>query len=610
MMRRRHEMPFGAQVLHDGRVRFRLWAPGAQRVELVLESPALPRTLPLEAGGDGWHELVTGEAAAGSRYRYSVGGGTLVPDPASRRNGQGVHGPSEVVDPEGFLWTDGDWRPLPWREAVIYELHVGTFTPEGTFAGVAGKLEHLRQLGVTAIELMPIGEFAGARGWGYDGVLPYAPASAYGSPDDLKSLVCAAHAHGIAVMLDVVYNHFGPEGNFLHLYAPPFFTSRHCTPWGTAIDFEGPQSRVVRDFFIHNALYWLEEYHLDGLRLDAVHAIFDGSQPHILDEIARAARAGPGRQRPVYLVLENCANEARWLGPAGGGSNLEARFDAQWNDDWHHCLHVLLTGESEGYYQDYQQRPHSLLCRSLAQGFAYQGESSRHLGGPRGTRSAHLPPSAFVNFLQNHDQVGNRARGERLAQLARNEAALRSAAAVLLLAPSPPLLFMGEEWGAPEPFPYFCDFESELADKVREGRLREFAHFRGSIPDPCDASTMAAARLDWRRLTEPAHVRVLDHYRRLLAIRRRDIVPLLPRIVSGACIELDPGGAFAVDWILAGGGVLHLLANLRDASAPLVGRPAGRMIFSTHPGIRAAFTRNELAPWSVTWLLERSRAGH
>jgi maltooligosyltrehalose trehalohydrolase len=597
-------MPFGAQRLPDRRVRFRLWAPAARRVDLVLESPQGSRTLPLEPCGEGWQELVTGEARAGSRYRFSIDGGALVPDPASRRNSQGVHGPSEVIDPEEFDWTDDDWRARPWRESVIYELHVGTFTPEGTFAGVARKLEHLQRLGVTAIELMPIGAFPGSRGWGYDGVLPYAPASAYGSPDELKSLVCAAHAHGIAVMLDVVYNHFGPEGNFLHLYAPQFFTERHSTPWGAAIDFEGPESRVVRDFFIHNALYWLEEYHLDGLRLDAVHAIFDSSEPHILTEIARAARQGPGRDRPVYLVLENVANEARRLGAGGDPST----FDAQWNDDWHHCLHVLLTGESDSYYRDYQPRPHALLCRSLAEGFAYQGESSPHLGGPRGERSAHLPHSAFVNFLQNHDQVGNRARGERLAQLVRGETALRAAAAVLLLAPSPPMLFMGEEWAAPEPFPYFCDFEPELAAKVRAGRLREFAHFRGPIPDPGDEATMAAAHLQWHRLTEPAHARMFDHYRRLLAIRRRDIVPLLPRIVAGACIDFDPGGAFAVDWILESGGVLHLLANLRDVTAPVIGRPAGRMIFSTHPGIRAALTRNELAPWSVTWLLERSRA--
>ena len=601
MTRRRHEMPFGAQILPGGRVRFRLWAPAAARVELVLESPSQPaNALPLERGDDGWFELITTGASAGSRYRYRIDGEALVPDPASRRNSQGVHGPSEVVDPEAFDWTDADWRAPPWQQSVVYELHVGTFTPEGTFAGVAGRLEHLERLGVTAIELMPLAEFPGARGWGYDGVLPYAPASAYGSPDDLKSLVCAAHAHGIAVMLDVVYNHFGPEGNFLHLYAPQFFTDRHTTPWGAAIDFEAPRSRAVRDFFIHNALYWLEEYHLDGLRFDAVHAIIDASEPHILTEIARAARSGPGRERPVYLVLENLDNEARRLGPPGAPDT----FDAQWNDDSHHCLHVLLTHESASYYQDYQERPHSLLCRSLAEGFAYQGESSLHLGVPRGERSAHLPPSAFVNFLQNHDQVGNRARGERLAQLAPAEA-LRAAAAVLLLAPAPPMLFMGEEWAAAEPFAYFCDFEPDLAAKVRAGRMREFAHFQGTVPDPCDAATFGSAHLEWSRLAEPAHARMLDHYRRLLAIRQRDIVPLLPRILGGACVAFDPGGAFAVDWRLRDGGVLHLLANLTDSSAPVVGRPAGRMIFATHPSIRAALTRNELAQWSVTWLLER-----
>jgi maltooligosyltrehalose trehalohydrolase len=604
MSARRHVMPFGAQLLPDGRVRFRLWAPAARRVELLLQSPPAPaRVLPLEMGTDGWSELVTHEAHAGSRYRFRVDGETAVPDPASRRNGQGVHGPSEVIDPEAFDWTDDDWRAPPWRDSVIYELHVGTFTPEGTFAGAARRLEHLQRLGVTVIELMPIGEFPGSRGWGYDGVLPYAPASAYGTPAELKSLVCAAHAHGIAVMLDVVYNHFGPEGNFLHLFAPQFFTGRHATPWGAAIDFETPGNRAVRDFFIHNALYWLEEYHLDGLRLDAVHAILDESEPHILTEIARAARSGPGRDRPVYLVLENLANEAHRLGPPGAGDT----FDAQWNDDSHHCLHVLLTGESDTYYQDYRELPHKLLCRSLAEGFAYQGEPSRHLGSPRGEPSAHLPPSAFVNFLQNHDQIGNRARGERLGQLAPMEA-VRAAAAVLLLAPSPPMLFMGEEWAAPEPFPYFCDFEPELAAKVRAGRLREFAHFQGDVPDPGDPATFASAHLQWPRLTEPAHARMFDHYRRLLAIRRRDIAPLLPRILGGACVAFDPDGAFAVDWRLRDDGILHLLANLRGACAPVVGRPAGRMIFATHPGIRAALTRNELAPWSVTWLLERSRA--
>ena len=601
MTARRHEMPFGAQVLPDRQVRFRLWAPAAGRVELVLESTQAS-ALALEKSGGGWFERITRDARAGSRYRFRIDGEALVPDPASRRNPQGVHGPSEVVDPEAFEWTDADWRAPSWRESVVYELHVGTFTPEGSFAGVSRKLEHLRRLGVTAIEIMPVAEFPGSRSWGYDGVLPYAPASAYGSPEDLKSLVCAAHAHGIAVMLDVVYNHFGPEGNFLHLYAPQFFTDRHATPWGAAIDFEASGRRAVRDFFLHNALYWLEEYHLDGLRLDAVHAIIDTSEPHILTEIAHAVRSGPGRERPVYLVLENLANEARRLGSPGAAN----AFDAQWNDDSHHCLHVLVTGESDGYYEDYRDRPHRLLCRSLAEGFAYQGESSRHLGRPSGELSALLPPSAFVNFLQNHDQVGNRARGERLSQLAPAQA-LRAAAAVLLLAPSPPMLFMGEEWAAPEPFPYFCDFEPELAKKVRQGRRREFAHFQGQMPDPGDPATFASAHLQWTRLEEATHARMFDHYRRLLAIRRRDIVPLLPRISGGACVAFDPSGAFAVDWRLRDDGVLHLLANLRDASAPVVGRPAGRMIFATHPGIRAAFGRNELAPWSVTWLLERSR---
>lgn len=607
MIARRHEMPFGAEVLADGRVAFRLWAPAAQQVDLLLETEAAgaPAVIPLRAAAanaDGWLELITAEARAGSLYRYRIDGATEVPDPASRCNPRGVHGPSQVIDPAVFDWTDAQWRAPPWRDAVLYELHVGTFTPEGTFAGVERKLEHLQRLGVSAIELMPIAEFPGTRGWGYDGVLPYAPASSYGTPAELKSLVCAAHAHGIAVVLDVVYNHFGPEGNYLHLYAPQFFTDRHATPWGAAMNFDGAASRPVRDFFIHNALYWLEEYHLDGLRLDAVHAIIDSGEPHVLTEIARAARSGPGRERPVYLVLENLNNEAHRLGPAGA----PATFDAQWNDDCHHCLHVLLTGEVDGYYQDYQERPHRLLCRSLAEGFAYQGESSRHLGCARGERSAHLPPSAFVNFLQNHDQVGNRARGERLTRLAGVDA-LRAAAAVLLLAPSPPMLFMGEEWAAAEPFPYFCDFEPELAGKVRAGRLREFAHFKGPLPDPIEPATFASAQLDWSRLTASPHARMFDHYRRLLAIRRRDIVPLLPRILGGACVAFDPGGAFAVDWRLRDDGVLHLLANLKDASAPVVGRPAGRMIFATHPGIRAAIARNELAPWSVTWLLERSR---
>jgi maltooligosyltrehalose trehalohydrolase len=612
--RRGHGMPFGAQLSPDGGVRFRLWAPAAHEVELLLYDLAgKSRPLAMTALPEGWFELVTREAGAGSRYRYRIDGEIEVPDPASRSNPEDIQMPSEVVDASAFEWDDDAWRGRPWHEAVIYELHVGTFSPEGTFAGAATKLDHLAELGVTVIELMPIADFPGARGWGYDGVLQYAPESAYGSPEDLKSLVAAAHRRGIAMMLDVVYNHFGPEGNYLHLYAPQFFTDRHHTPWGAAINFDGAGSRTVRDFYIHNALYWLEEYHFDGLRFDAVHAIIDDSNPHILNEIARAARTGPGRERPIYLVLENGDNRASFLGAQGAVDT----FDAQWNDDVHHCLHTLLTGESDGYYEDYAENPHAMLCRCLAEGFGYQGQVSAHQGNPRGEPSAHLPPTAFVNFLQNHDQIGNRALGERIAQLSRSEAALRAATAVLLLSPSPPLLFMGEEWEAPQPFPYFCDFEPELASKVREGRKREFARFEkfrdrdglAGLPDPTDIATFRSACLDWSALQQPPHDAALDHHRRLLAVRQRDIVPLIPKILTGTCIKLEASGAFAVDWRLDDGAVLHLLANLTERAVPVVGRAAGRMIFATHPNIRAAMTRNELAPWSVTWLLERGVAG-
>ena len=362
-------MPFGAELREDGSVRFRLWAPAARQVELLLRGPQGTRALQMAQAGEGWFELVTAEAGAGSRYLYRIDGGLEVPDPASRLNSEDVHGPSVVVDPTAFEWTDGTWRGRPWHEAVIYELHVGTFSPEGTFSGVERKLDHLVDLGVTAIELMPIADFPGKRNWGYDGALLYAPDTAYGTPDELKSLVCAAHERGLMVLLDVVYNHFGPEGNYLHVYAPQFFTDRHHTPWGAAINFDGADSRPVRDFFVHNALYWLEEYHFDGLRIDAIHTVCDDSPRHIVTEITEAVRQGPGRERHVHVVLENGANQARFLGPPGAPMTA----DAQWNDDVHHCLHVILTGESDGYYEDYARNPHGLLCRCLAEGFAYQG---------------------------------------------------------------------------------------------------------------------------------------------------------------------------------------------------------------------------------------------
>jgi maltooligosyltrehalose trehalohydrolase len=606
-MRRCHRMPFGAEVRPDG-VRFRLWAPAASAVQLLRYEGTDDPPLEMAAVSDGWFELTTPAARAGSRYRYRIDGTDVVPDPASRFNSHDVDGPSVVIDPTSFEWTDGNWRGRPWHESVIYELHVGTFTPEGTFAAAEQRLDQLVELGITTIELMPVADFPGRRGWGYDGVLPFAPDSAYGSPTELKWLVAGAHRRGLSVLLDVVYNHFGPEGNWLHRYAPQFFTDRHHTPWGSAINLDGAGSRVVRDFYLHNALYWLEEYHFDGLRFDAIHAIVDDSTPHLVTELANAIREGPGRDRHIHLVLENAANQSRYLGAPGARDT----HDAQWNDDVHHCLHVILTGESDGYYEDYTERPHAMLCRCLAEGFGYQGEPSRHEGRTRGEPSVELPPTAFVSFLQNHDQIGNRAFGERLASLVSNEDALRAAVAIVLLAPSPPMIFMGEEWAAPEPFVYFCDFGAELAEKVREGRKREFARFAKfsdaagvTLPDPTSEDTFRSARLDWSKRDEPRHAGWLDYYRRLLAIRSRDIVPRIPEVRSGCCIKLEDNGAFAVDWRLGNHSVLHLLANLTDHAVPIVGRAAGRAIFATHPNIRGAVTRNELQPWSVTWLLER-----
>src|SRR5262249_27251796 len=435
-VRRRHVMPFGAAVTGHEQVTFRLWAPAASTIELCLEARDGEHMLPMAAQTDGWFELEHNGAAPPVRYRYRIDGKLRVPDPASRYNPLDVHGASEVVDPLAFEWTDADWRGRPWSEAVIYELHGGPFTDEGTFRGVEARLDYLAELGVTAVELMPVADFPGRYGWGYDGVLAFAPEAAYGPPEDLKRLVQAAHGRGLMVLLDVVYNHFGPEGNYLHAYAPQFFTARHHTPWGAAINFDGPESRTVRDFFIHNALYWLEEYRFDGLRLDAVHAITDDRRPDILTELAEVVRARFEPDRHVHLVLENDANASRHLRRRSKG--LSAGYDAQWNDDMHHATHVALTGEAHGYYADYFDDPVGRLARALAEGFAYQGEKSRHRNDTlRGEPCADLPTVAFVDFLQNHDQVGNRAVGERLAALVPSEA-VEAVTLLLLLSPHIP----------------------------------------------------------------------------------------------------------------------------------------------------------------------------
>jgi len=533
-------MPCGAQVQADGRVRFRLWAPAAVQVDLCLEEDTGESFLPLGGESGGWFGLVTGRAVAGSRYHYRIDGGLQVPDPASRFQPEDVHGPSQVVDPRSWRWTDVDWCGRPWEEAVVYELHVGAFSLPGSFAAVTRRLGYLADLGITAIELMPIADFHGTRNWGYDGVLPFAPDSSYGRPEDLKDLIQTAHHKGLMVLLDVVYNHFGPEGNFLHQYAPQFFTDRHHTPWGAAINFDGPGSEMVRRFFIHNALYWLEEYHFDGLRLDAVDAIRDDSAPDFLEELAATVRQGPGRERHLHLILENDNNAARYLVRDRDGHPRQ--YTAQWNDDFHHALHVLLTGEVDGCYADCKDRPVWYLGRCLAQGFGYQGEPSVYRGGARrGEPSQSLPPTAFVSFLQNHDQAGSRPFGERIQRLTDPER-LRAAIALLLLAPAPPLLFMGEEFAAAQPFQFFCDFGPELAAAVAAGRRRGFACFEGfarllehrAPPDPNDPNSFDHSKPDWAGLGESPHGDWLGFYRNLLTLRHNQIVPRLAGMQSDA----------------------------------------------------------------------------
>ncbi len=587
-------MPFGAEVRRDGTVRFRLWAPTHADVRLELDE--MPDPLVMRPAGDGWHELVTDRARPGTRYRFGLPNGMWVPDPASRHQPKDVHGPSEVVDPATYEWSDRHWQGRPWEEAVLYELHIGAFTPEGTFQAAIGKLEHLVSLGVTALEIMPVGDFPGERNWGYDGVLPYAPDSSYGRPEDLKALIDAAHARGLMVLLDVVYNHFGPEGAYLHAIAPGTFTDRHKTPWGAAIDFDGPHSGPVREYFIHNALYWLEEFHLDGLRLDAVHAILDDGPIHLLDELSSRAR-DENPNRPIHLLLENEENAASRHRRGSPGW-----YTAQWNDDVHHVLHTAASGESQAYYADYLNDTEK-LGRALAEGFAFQGEMMPYRGRERGEPSADLDPTAFVAFIQNHDQIGNRPFGDRLTAFAPAEA-VRAVAAVYLLLPQIPMLFMGEEWGAAQPFPFFCDFGPELAEAVRKGRREEFARFadfhspenRERIPDPTAEETFASAKLAWDDVLRLPHTAWLAWYGRLLAVRHAEIVPILRLIKSGGRYDVFGDGAVVVSWSLGEGRTLSLTANLSPRPVSGLPPPDGRILWQE--GDQDA---DRFGPWAVRW---------
>ncbi len=587
---RAHIGHHGPELLDDGTTRFRLWAPDAQNVSLIVVGA---QTLPMTATEEGWYSI-DAPYGAGTLYRFLIDDELHVPDPASRAQAGDVHAPSLVVDTHNnYLWRNSSWLGRPWHETVLYETHVGLY---GGFAAMEQHLAGLAELGVTAIELMPIAEFPGDRNWGYDGVLPYAPEAAYGSPEELKHLIDTAHGLGLMVFLDVVYNHFGPDGNYLGRYARHFFRHDQQTPWGDGIDF---RRREVRDFFIDNALMWLMDYRFDGLRFDAVHAIPDRS---FLTELAERVHATVEPGRHVHLVLENEDNRS---------SLLTQGFTAQWNDDGHNVLHALLTDESQGYYADYHQDATAKLARFLGEGFIYQGQNNRH-GEARGEPSAHLSPTSFVLFLQNHDQTGNRAFGDRLVTLADADA-LRAATAVLLLSPMVPLLFMGEEWGSRQPFLFFTSHHGELADAVREGRRNEFAEFsefadeatRERIPDPNAVSTFEQSRPDFGAQTQPGHVEWHALYRQLLSIRHTEIVPRLPGSVFLGCSVLGEAAVLA-RWQLGDGSLLRLELNLGAQAAPLpASSTAAQLLFASRES--DANTPDQLPPRMAKLYLEKAK---
>ncbi|NTJ41904.1 malto-oligosyltrehalose trehalohydrolase [Agrobacterium larrymoorei] len=584
------DFDFGPVVRNDGTL-FRIWAPLHKSILLKLEDGP---EYEMRAVGDGWFERRAAEAKPGSLYRFQLPDGLEIPDPASRFQPRDVHGPSEVIDLNAYRWKTTGWKGRPFEEMVIYELHPGAFTEQGGFLSIIQKLEHLQQLGVTAIQLMPISDFPGRYNWGYDGVLPYAPESSYGRPEHLMALVDEAHARGICVFLDVVYNHFGSDGNYMPSYAP-IFTDNHHTPWGAGVNYDGEGSRHVREFIIQNAIYWVSAYQLDGLRLDAVHAVQDDSEEHLLHELARRVREAAG-DRHVHLIVENEDNDSDLIGRAEDGS--PEFYTAQWNDDIHHVLHIAATGETFGYYQDYADDKENLGW-ALAEGFVFQGEHMPYRGDERGKPSRHLPPTSFISFIQNHDQIGNRAMGDRMSTY-RPEQPLKAIAAIYLLAPQIPMLFMGEEWGAEEPFPFFCELNEDLNDKVRKGRREELSRLPGfdgdDLPDPIAYETFASAKLDWSKAELPSSLDMLSFYRSLIETRHRHIVPLLKGVEAGRFEMI--GAAVTVTWKTADDKELRLLANLTDEVVTISGLQETEHIFAY-----GSLVAGQLQPWTVIWSL-------
>ena len=513
--------PFFGAIPSQGGVGFRVWAPAAREATVVLHDGAAQGNHPLARGADGIFDTWVRGAAAGDSYGYLLEGSGPFPDPASRYQPQGVHGPSQVVDPTVYQWTDVRWRPRLLLDLIIYELHVGTFTRQGTFSAARDRLPYLRDLGVTAIELMPVADFPGARNWGYDGTALFAPSRAYGSPDDLRQLVDAAHAHGLIVLLDVVYSHLGPDGAYVAHFSPQYLAKDRPSPWGSAVNLDGPGASVVRRFIIDNALHWIREYHVDGLRFDATHAFADRTEPHLLQDLVQSIRSST--PRPVILHAEDNRNEARLVeDPSDGGWGL----DGVWADDFHHVLRRMIAGDSDGYFADYAGTTRE-LAEILCRGWLYSGQLSPHTGQARGTAPDRVPLNRFIVCLQNHDQIGNRALADRMHATIAPER-WRAASVLLFTSPMTPLVFMGQEWAASTPFNYFTDHDAELGRRVTEGRRAEFGSFAAfsepgataRIADPQAESTFEGSRLRWDEMDLPDHARALALYRQLLVLRR------------------------------------------------------------------------------------------
>jgi maltooligosyltrehalose trehalohydrolase len=551
---RKELLPQGAELVAEG-VRYRVWARGASRVEaLVWTGDEPPRTVPLALDASGYYHGLDHRGEAGDLYKFRLNGKEDYPDPASRYQPEGVHGRSQVIDPGRFQWHDLEWSPPPLRSLVIYELHVGTFTPEGTFLAAIDKLQHVRSLDVTAIEIMPVADFAGERNWGYDGVSIYAPAHSYGHPDDLRALVDAAHQIGLAVILDVVYNHLGPDGNYLGAYAPGYIDEERKTPWGGALRFDDPNYRPLRALFVANPLYWRTEFHIDGFRLDATHAILDESPRHILEEITSAIHEHGG-----FAIAEDSRNDSRVILPVEENG---LGFDGVWADDFHHTLRVFNTRENEGYLGDFAGTLAEII-ETLRHGWYYRGQYSQNKGGKRGSECRHIPPRKFVHCISNHDQAGNRALGERLNHSISREAYL-AGSALLCLTPYTPMLFMGQEWGTSSPFIFFTDHNEELGKLITKGRREEFKDFasfhseaaRARIPDPQDPKSFLDSKLVWDELGDEKKSRTLELYRKCLALRRQQAAfrPESREIWYAEALALGVGAlrfkGAASDWLL------------------------------------------------------------